>query len=89
MIFPLQKILLDNDKCHTCRACELSCSYHKSAHKFFNPRISSTRVSRNNENGKITIYIDSNCDLCMKETQPLCVKYCAYGALAGGNGDAL
>ena len=89
MIFPLQKILSDNEKCRACRTCELACSYHKSDHKFFNLRSSSTKVVRNNKNGKITICIDSSCDLCESEIQPLCVKYCAYGALAMGNGDVI
>lgn len=72
-------MLLDITKCQGCRACELACSFHHSGHKLFNPAISSTKVSRDNDDGKITISVDSTCDYCAGEEQALCVKYCSYG----------
>lgn len=73
-------ILLDASRCKGCRACELACSFHHSGHKSFNPANSSTRVSRDNDTARITLSVDSTCDLCAGEERPLCVKYCAYGA---------
>ena len=73
-------ILLDASRCKGCRACELACSFHHSGHKSFNPAISCTRVSRDNDTARITLSVDSTCDLCIGEERPLCVKYCAYGA---------
>jgi hypothetical protein len=32
-------------------------------------------------NGEVVISIESTCDFCKNEKQPLCVKYCVYGAL--------
>jgi len=73
-------IRLHEDRCRGCRACELACSFHHSGHKAFNPKRSSTRVARDNDTGVITISQDATCDLCAGEEQPLCVRYCAYGA---------
>ncbi len=42
--------------------------------------MSSTHISRDNDNAVITMSVDSTCDLCQGEETPLCVKYCAYGA---------
>ena len=74
------KLWLDPKKCKGCLMCELICSFHKSGYKSFNPALASTKVIRNNENKKITMHIDENCDLCENEKVPLCVKYCPYGA---------
>lgn len=75
----LPQIMLN--KCSGCRICELACSYHHSNHKYFNPKISSLTVERNNERGTITVRVEPTCDHCINETQQLCVKYCSYGAL--------
>ena len=76
------KLWMDPHKCKGCLRCELACSFHRSGHKFFNPELSSTTVSRNNENKKIVMQIDDTCDLCESEDEdfPLCVKYCVFGA---------
>jgi len=76
------KLWMDPKKCKGCLRCELACSFHRSGHKFFNPELSSTTVSRNNENKKIVMQIDETCDFCESEDEdfPLCVKYCVFGA---------
>lgn len=74
------KIWLDPTKCKGCLRCELACSFHKSGHKFFNPELSSTKVSRSNKDKKIVMQIDDTCDHCEGESFPLCVKYCVFGA---------
>lgn len=73
-------IWLDPSKCKGCLNCEMACSYHKSGHTFFSPELSATRVIRSPENKKITLAIDSGCDLCAGEEFPLCVKACVFGA---------
>jgi len=79
------KIVIDTKACYGCRTCELACSFH---HKgVFSPSLSSIRVSRNNQTAEIKWFIDSTCDFCNEETEPLCVKYCAYGALKRGWGN--
>ena len=75
----MMKILSDIEACYGCRVCELVCSFHHSG--VFSPELSSIRVSRNNRTGEIGLSIDSTCDSCMGEEQPLCVKYCLYRAL--------
>jgi len=74
------KLWLDPKKCKGCLRCELACSFHKSGHKFFSQELSSTKVSRSNEDKKIIIKIDETCDLCIDEDTPLCVKHCVFGA---------
>jgi len=76
----VSKLWLDPKKCKGCLRCELACSFHKSGHKFFNPELSSTRVSRNNNNKEIMMSIDETCDFCIDEDIPLCVKHCVFGA---------
>ena len=73
------KIVRDAEACYGCRTCELVCSFHYE--RVFSPELSSIKVSRNNRDGEIKWSIDSTCDSCRGEAQPLCVKYCAYGAL--------
>ena len=65
--------------CYGCRSCELACSFHHK--KLFSPELSSVKVLTSMRTGEITRAIDSTCDLCEGEEQPLCVKYCLYGAL--------
>ena len=73
-------ILLNPSKCQGCRICEAACGFHHSEHKEFNPSMSSTHISRDNDTAVISMSVDSTCDLCEGEETPLCVKYCAYGA---------
>ena len=75
------KIIRDTEACHGCRTCELVCSFHHG--RVFSPELSSIRVSRNNRTARIGWFIDSTCDSCKGEEKPLCVEYCAYGALKG------
>ena len=73
------KIVRDAKECYGCKTCELICSFHHG--RVFSPELSSIKVSRNNRTAQIGWFIDSTCDSCKGESQPLCVKYCAYGAL--------
>lgn len=73
------KIVTDSEVCYGCRTCELICSYHHAG--VFSPELSSIRVSRNNLSGEIECSINSTCDSCEGESQPLCLEYCLYGAL--------
>ena len=75
------KILADAEVCVGCRVCEIVCSFHHNG--AFSPDASSIKVSRDNQNGDIEVYIDSNCDSCVEEAGPLCVEYCLLGALKG------
>ena len=76
----ISKLWLNPKKCTGCLRCELACSFHKSGHKFFNPEISSTKITRNNDNKEIIMSIDDTCDFCIDEDIPLCVKHCVFGA---------
>ncbi len=67
------------EACYGCRTCELACSFHHA--RVFSPELSSIKISRNNRTAKIELSIDSSCDSCQGEAQPLCVEYCLYGAL--------
>jgi carbon-monoxide dehydrogenase iron sulfur subunit len=73
------KIIIAIEACYGCRTCELVCSFHHAG--VFSPELSSIRVLKNNRNAKVELSIDSTCDSCQGEPQPLCVKYCVYGAL--------
>ena len=76
------KILRNSERCYGCRTCELACSFH---HKgVFAPELSSIRITKSNQTGIISWHMDSSCDLCVEEDQPLCAKYCSYGALQVG-----
>ena len=57
----------------------LACSFHH--RKYFSPAYSSISVARNNQNGIVRWAIDSTCDDCHGEKEPLCQKYCAYGVV--------
>ena len=72
------KVIRDVKACYGCRTCELICSFHHWG--VFSPELSSIKVSRNYRTGQIELSIDSTCDSCGGK-QPLCVKYCLYGAL--------
>jgi len=56
------------------------CSFHHSGRTSFQPSISSTKIVRDNDTGRITIELDETCDLCQGEETALCVRYCVYGA---------
>ena len=72
------KIVIDANVCYGCRACELACSFHHG--RLFSPELSSIKVFRDNQTGEISWSVDSSCDLCKGEAQPLCMEYCVYGA---------
>ena len=74
------KLWMDPKKCRSCLRCELACSFHKSGHKFFSPNISSTRITRSNENKLVTMILDETCDSCANEDTAFCVKACVFGA---------
>ena len=76
----MARILRKAEDCTGCRICELACSFHRKG--VFSPELSSMKISRNNLTGKISWTIDSTCDLCRGEPQPLCVEYCIYEALS-------
>jgi Fe-S-cluster-containing hydrogenase component 2 len=65
--------------CYGCRACELACSFHHLG--VFSPGGGAIRVRKDNRTGKIEWTRSTQCDLCMGEAGPLCMKYCFYGAL--------
>ena len=73
------KLVTDAEACYGCRVCELACSFHHSG--VFSPELSSVKVLNNYLTGEIQLSIDSTCDLCQGESQPLCVEYCLYGVL--------
>jgi len=72
-------IAIDPRACYGCRACELICSFHHTGS--FSPESSSIKIKRDEGTGKIDSKVDITCDLCKGEKQPLCAKYCFYGAL--------
>jgi Fe-S-cluster-containing hydrogenase component 2 len=72
-------IVRNSGACYGCRACELACSFHHK--RAFSTEFSDIHVSRNNRTGEIKWVIEKTCDSCAGEERPLCVKYCAYGAL--------
>ena len=72
-------IKVNSKACYGCRSCELACSFHHQ--KLFSPELSSIKVLTSMRTGDIKWSIDSTCDSCEGEEQPLCVKYCLYGAL--------
>jgi Fe-S-cluster-containing hydrogenase component 2 len=68
--------------CYGCRTCQLVCSFHHT--RTFWPERSSIRVTREPSQGTVRWVIDETCDRCVVESEPLCVRYCAYGALQTG-----
>ena len=74
------KIIRKSHLCYACKTCQLACSFHHT--KTFWPERSSITVSRNPQDGTIKWFINITCDRCLNEKEePLCVKYCIYGAL--------
>lgn len=74
------KIVRNRKACYGCRACELVCSFHRQG--AFSPAGGSIKVSKDNRTGEIRWFMNSTCDFCRREGQPLCVQYCSYEALA-------
>ena len=73
------KIIRNNNLCYACKTCQLACSYHHT--KTFWPERSSITVSRNPQDGTVKWRMNATCDKCVDEEEPLCAKYCMYGAL--------
>lgn len=74
------KIILDEQRCRGCNSCMLACSFHH--HGTFSKEASSIQISWDYVSGKIIWRINPNCDLCEKESECLCIKYCPYEALS-------
>ena len=82
-------LIIHEDRCTGCRACELACSYHFA--RLFDRKISSVQVRRYFDEGRIGISVHKApvltrraCDLCAGEQTALCAKYCATKAIASG-----
>lgn len=73
------KIIVDPKACYGCKMCEILCSYHKQG--FFSLEGGAIRVHKDRQSGEILFNVDETCDYCKGEEQPLCIKYCSYGAL--------
>ncbi len=73
------EIIRNPSLCYGCRTCQLICSFHHTGG--FWPDRSSIDVLRNPQTGVIKWSIDSTCDECKSEKEPLCIKYCAYKAI--------
>ena len=82
MITMTQKLELNLDLCTACRACELACHYHHQG--TFGTAASSIRVDFDGDQGTIRIQIDSSCDHCSQEAEPLCFQACKPGAIRLG-----
>jgi Fe-S-cluster-containing hydrogenase component 2 len=72
-------IVRNSIACYGCRACESVCAYHHL--KVFAPEGGSIKAYKDHRTGGINWSIDSTCDLCAGEDQPLCIRYCTYEAL--------
>lgn len=86
----MSNLQVRNEKCTGCRACEFACSYHHG--KTFNPKLASLHIRRAEREGNVTILLYTDltekerekrflCDRCASEIEPVCVKYCAPGAI--------
>jgi Fe-S-cluster-containing dehydrogenase component len=65
--------------CTACRACELACHYHHSG--TFGTSRASIRIDLDADSGALRLEFDASCDGCAGESVPLCVRFCAPGAL--------
>jgi len=73
------EIIRNPSLCYGCRTCQIACSFHHTGS--FWPDRSSIDVLRNPQTGVIKWSIDSTCDECKSEKEPLCTKYCTYKAI--------
>lgn len=80
----MRTIRLDEAKCTGCRACEVLCAFHHT--RTFTRANASIRVARVEVNGAFTVQLPADygapCDLCVGEAAPMCVTFCAPGALS-------
>lgn len=79
-------IRISNQECTGCRACEIACAFHH--RRVFSRKMASLEVLRSEKDWKMSItrYLRDEkghlaCDYCEGEKEPLCVKYCARGAI--------
>jgi len=70
---------ISEESCYGCKMCELACSFHHTG--TFSLVHSSLKITRSNDETRITLTLEDSCDFCGNEKIPLCVKYCEYGAL--------
>lgn len=75
-------LLINARACNGCRFCELACSFHHRG--VFAPEESSIKILSDCREGKIQLTVDSTCDLCRSEPEPLCTLHCFSGALMKG-----
>ena len=71
------KIFRKTQGCYACKCCQLACGFHHTG--AFDPSKSSILVRRDYVTGVISWSIDTTCDNCENEAEPLCVKFCGYG----------
>lgn len=80
----MRTILSDEAKCTGCRACEVICAFHHT--RTFSRANTSIRVSRIEGTGEFKVRMlaerGAPCDLCAGENAPMCVTFCASGALS-------
>ena len=88
------KVVIDEAKCTGCMACEIACSYHH--RQVFDPGIASIEIHKHGEREEsiaITLHKAVSkdlgqanrhlpCNRCRGETDPLCARFCAPGALS-------
>ena len=90
----MSNLMVNNEKCTGCKACEIACSYHHG--KIFNPKLASLHIHHAEREGRMSILLYGDltekerqkrfpCDQCAGETEPMCVKYCAPGAITWHN----
>lgn len=72
-------MVIATDLCTACRACELACHFHHSGR--FGTSRNSIHVFFNADTGDVAIDFDDTCDACLGEMEPLCIHFCAPGAL--------
>jgi Fe-S-cluster-containing hydrogenase component 2 len=73
------RLTVDQQVCTGCHTCEVICSLHHVGG--MGTGASSMRISRSNHTSEIVWRVESTCDLCTHEEQPLCIKYCQLNAI--------